>query len=104
MSTAVAEVTIEQRVAEGADLLDTEHPDWWRTIDIGRLDLADRCRCVLGQIWGDYYQAPITLDDAVLCGFDASEATMAAPEEFTELTEAWLALIERRRAEAGAAQ
>lgn len=103
--TAVAEPTIEERVEAGAALLDREHPGWWRTIDVDKLAMEDKCRCVLGQIWGDYYLAPITLQDAIRCGFDAAEDGDVAlcRAEFDALTDTWWDLIQRRRAEAGAA-
>jgi hypothetical protein len=43
---------VEERVARGADWLDAVYPEWWTKIDLGRLDLGNSCRCVLGQLFG----------------------------------------------------
>ena len=42
--------TAAKRVAAGAAHLDVREPGWWRKIDLGRLDLASPCNCVLGQL------------------------------------------------------
>lgn len=34
--------------------LDRYRPDWYRRLDLDRLDLASTRRCVLGQVYGDY--------------------------------------------------
>lgn len=44
--------TVEQRVGRGAAWLDAVYPEWWTRIDLGTLDLAHGCRCVLGQLFG----------------------------------------------------
>src|SRR5688572_17976392 len=99
MGAAVAEATIERRVEAGATWLDERKPGWWRDIDTDALDMADPCRCVLAYTDGDYYQAPITNEQAYTLGFDAADDG----EEFDALRAAWIVAIERRRAEAGAA-
>jgi hypothetical protein len=103
--TAVAELTIEQRVDRGAAWLDECRPAWWAEIDLIRLDLDHQEDCVLGQLWGDYFSVPIMLDEAIASGFDSDHAadTVEYEDDVAALTEAWRALIERRRAEAGAA-
>jgi hypothetical protein len=105
VSTAVAEATIEQRVEAGAAWLDERRPGWWKRTDLDALDIDDCTRCVLAQEWGDYFKAPIALDDAIARGFDSEYS--AGTEEYAldvkELGAAWIDLIERRRAEAGAA-
>ena len=42
--------TPEKRVQRGAAFLDKVKPDWFTKIDLGSLDLASGCDCVLGQI------------------------------------------------------
>jgi hypothetical protein len=102
--TAVAEATIEQRVQAGATWLDERRPGWWRRTDLATLQMHKPCLCVLGQEYGSFYSAPIPDDDTVALGFDARGI---GPEEhvadFAALNAAWTGLIERRRAEAGAA-
>lgn len=56
-------------VTRGAALLDKVRPGWHHEIKVGTLDLADSCRCVLGQIYGCYHVGMDTvfaeLDDIV---------------------------------------
>lgn len=42
------------RVARGAEYLDEVRPDWWRSVNLERLDLVSGDDCILGQIWDDY--------------------------------------------------
>lgn len=43
--------TAATRVARGAAWLDTHYPNWWKTIDLGTLNVASCTRCVLGQVF-----------------------------------------------------
>ncbi len=52
----------ESAAANGAVWLDEIRPDWWRQIDADRLELGDGCRCVLGQLHGNYDDGVATLD------------------------------------------
>ena len=100
--------TAAERVARGAQLLDRERPGWAYKIDLARLDLADDCHCVIGQLWGgkaaDYPWSAGTsalgLDKVrqQAHGFEtdpglAYEGRMAA---YAELTALWIAEIRRR--------
>lgn len=42
---------LKARVLEGAAWLDETYPGWWKSIDLGLLDMADGCACVLGQVF-----------------------------------------------------
>lgn len=110
--------TITERVEQGADLLDEKRPGWWRVIDLDRLDISQPCNCVAGQLgalhegltvsaYGDgLAMLDISQKTAVACGLDfacdaeqgtASSAQRAVDEEYRQLTEAWRALILKRR-------
>lgn len=117
---------LQQRVDQGVAWLDKHHPNWWRAdrpdhgperpgpIDLDELSMGHPCYCVLGQILGNYYQAPIELDQAVRCGFDTAaiaeypeitdanydEFKAATAEEFAALGQLWRRVIAARRAEA----
>lgn len=53
-----------KRVEAGARLLDEElGTDWVHDVDLERLDLNSVCRCVLGQIYGDFCEAARELAD-----------------------------------------
>lgn len=118
---------LRDRVAAGTAWLDLHDPGWWRAdqpgrgdegrpIDLDELSMRHPCYCVLGHRWGNYYSAPISVDQAVGYGFDtASGAAMdvhrynssdeyaaavqaAMDEEFTALTALWRSVVEQRRA------
>src|SRR5258708_35896283 len=84
---------VATRAARGAALLDERMPGWAQRIDVGRLDLADGCNCVLGQLFTEYYLAtrPVlglgvseALDAAIGCGFHAVDS-----RQFSVPTAAW---------------
>lgn len=92
----VRQPTIEEgRVTRGAAWLDENYPGWVDRIDLGALDMANECWCVVGQANpnGDYYQA---MDDQWLdewhLGF-----TLLFGDDWGLLTEAWKTEIRRRR-------
>lgn len=55
----MTELTIEERVAAGAEWLDERLPDWVNRIDLEDLDIRDACACILGQTFGDFDEAPL---------------------------------------------
>lgn len=99
-TTAIAE-----RVAAGAAWLDANFPGWARQVDLGKLDLANCRRCVLGQLIGDYNDAPDWVwENALTLGFTALDLhdNDARDVDFDDLTDAWWDLITVRRAQVGA--
>jgi hypothetical protein len=103
--------TVAERVQAGAAWLDEHRPGWVADIDLDRLVLSSPCRCVLGQLYGSYYNAPIKYFDTSDYGFDTlaededlpnddagMDAYVAAIDgEYVELTAAWRDLIAARR-------
>lgn len=51
MDAMTETMTIAERVAAGAALLDEHVPGWDRRINLVLLDLPDTCNCVLGQLF-----------------------------------------------------
>lgn len=101
--TTQATPTIRQRVSSGVAWLDEHVADWWRPgwVKLTTLDMARPCRCVLGQLYGDYYDAPITLEQATDLGFDATDDAPLGESLATEwdaLAAEWTQVIEVRRA------
>ena len=115
--------TVAERVAAGVAWLDQQDPGWWRTdaqgrgdaneswesgpINLEELSMHHPCYCVLGQRWGTFYSAPLTLGDAVARGFHCQLGDYdpnARPEEveYDALTAEWARVIEERRAAVGA--
>jgi hypothetical protein len=90
---------IRERVERGAKFLDEQMPEWIDEIDLNTLALRSPCRCVLGQLFGDYSEGVDALDldfpDEEDRGFHiAFDETRSRWEE---LTEAWKSLILARR-------
>jgi hypothetical protein len=100
----------DRRVAQGAALLDAEVPGWAQRIDLPSLSMRDGSHCVLGQLFGDYFNGTSTLgikyqwQEKVSHGFTIdlprSGVNMErdVAREFRLLTLAWKSLIERLRA------
>lgn len=108
------------RAERGAALLDEWEPGWDALIDLSILDLDDGCRCILGQVYdrevgllsGDLrpengYEFGVEWladymgdDNAVAHGFASDGDTFSEAQADTwQLDEAWIAIIERRRAD-----
>lgn len=48
----------QKRVSLGAKWLDENQPGWAMRVDPASLDLRSRKECLLGQVYGDYYESP----------------------------------------------
>lgn len=116
-TTTQAAPTIAERVARGVAWLDTNDPGWWKVdqpghgpdsgpIDLDNLTMRHCHYCVGGYRWGSYYLMPISLDKAVACGFDVSDAAIwdaevgdlrSADAEFEALGVEWTRVITERR-------
>jgi hypothetical protein len=112
--------TITERVERGAALLDEKRPGWWRDIDLGTLDIASRCGCVIGQLAGltgaqdrglayewATRQLGVGWSDEIPMGFEApttrefgGDRVPVIAAEYDALTAAWADLIAARRAAA----
>ena len=90
-------MTIEQlicdRVALAARALDKEQPGWSDRIDVDKLDLGDCKACILGQLHGDFYKAPMP-DAEWHFAFSLSSVRDIPPEKnisdlWKHMTEMW---------------
>lgn len=62
---------MEKLVQRGAERLDRHDPDWWRSIKLKKLDLGSENNCVLGQLFGSYWDGLKRLDiSGTSYGFD----------------------------------
>lgn len=97
----------EARVKKGAAHLDKRIPDWFEQVKIRPLDMKSGCRCVLGQLFGDYSPGAIGVASMSLdemsederLGFDVP-ATIKYDESepyYRKLTELWRDEIRQRR-------
>jgi hypothetical protein len=98
MTATYTPPTVAVRVAAGAAFLDEREPGWADRIDLDQLDLSSDCRCVLGQLHGDYGTGLDVLDVEFGTGASRGLGFNCAGGEFDELTAAWRELISRRRA------
>lgn len=77
----------EAEVKRGMELLDKVKPGWRDEIRVDYLDFYCTCRCVLGQVFGYYYDGlkKLRLEhrDAVKYGFSARL------DEYPDLQSAW---------------
>lgn len=87
-------LTVKDRVARGAALLDRRRKNWRSKIDVDSLDMAHGSYCILGQLYGYYDDAPAYLIGGHMLstlpaenGFDVYENQ--GPRAFTNLTKAW---------------
>jgi hypothetical protein len=99
--------TIAERVAAGAAWLDAHEPGWVDRIDLGGLDIQSCDRCILGQVYGHYVDAPddarrtgdqIVSADRGFCAGGEADGFLALAAEWAALAAAWRELILTRRA------
>lgn len=95
-------MTVEERVAKGAELLDKKVPGWEEKIDLNELKLDDCWDCIIGQVLGHYSKENLAtiglrlFESASEHGFSYWSLTL---EEHHELEAAWTKLILERRAQ-----
>ena len=100
-------------VANGAALLDETHPDWWRTLDLDRLNMSNTRDCVLGQTLGQLDE-PIEESESLYdefiygndifdfdYGFNSTPWSLGSPYiSYQELRMEWTRVVLERRAAA----
>lgn len=98
-------MTVQERVARGAALLDERVPGWEARVVPEFLDMRSACKCVLGQVYGMYREAAVGLFGGDPQWVDASHESALEHGfndepygNFDELEREWRSLIESRRA------
>lgn len=98
MSTYTTETA--DRVDLGVAWLDGRlGPDWPRQIDLETLDLYDPHQCVIGQLFGSFYNIPFTDANASRLGFDIR--SVYATDGYEELQAAWIDKLTQLQSERG---
>jgi hypothetical protein len=91
-------------VCRGAAFLDREEPGWASVINPNQLSLISPCKCILGQLHGNYFHSPFTIrlhtnqemeEWAAPLGLDI---VGGGGYEYDLLTATWRALVEGRYA------
>ena len=85
----------------GERLLDRVQPDWRDKVDRERLCMSDGCDCILGQVYGDYNDGLIALDEEMRLGEQPVHAsqygfsTLDLPNHvgYPHLQDAWLEIL-----------
>lgn len=92
--------TVAERVARGVALLDEKVPGWHDRIDLSRLDMWDEARCILGQLFDDFFDGAAELElqeeDTYTSGFDR-RPELTDPVNYTHLHAEWIRVITDRR-------
>lgn len=72
-------------LSAGVAVLDEHVMDWRDKVDAAGLDMGDPCRCVLGQVFGDFYIGIETLG----VGYGNPDRLGFDGDDYPALTEAW---------------
>lgn len=74
----------ETRINNGINVLnDLIGNNWYESIDIDILDMADSDRCILGQLYRYYIYSPTSVKDDYKNGF------LTLANDYAELTKQW---------------
>ena len=89
-----------QNVRRGARVLDSINPDWYRKINPDILDIADYKRCVLGQLYENFWYAckdlELSYESAIYYGFNVRSEDTEDGHSYNDLTKYWKEEIARR--------
>jgi hypothetical protein len=90
----------DHEIEKGAKLLAARVPGWEKKINPETLDLSDSCKCVLGQVYGNYEDGFKALDlpfltDRAIRGFTVDRTEHSS---YRPLTKGWLRFLEARAA------
>jgi hypothetical protein len=85
----------EEAARRGAELLDRNAEGWRERVELGRLNLANSCGCVLGQTFGNFDDGleALGLDygEAVKYGFDVANDDSLFNRRSVSARYGWLA-------------
>lgn len=105
----MTKIDYRKRAERGAAWLDKRQPDWFRPhkVALGKLSMSSNCFCILGQVYGTYYEVldgdidgrRRSADWAARHGFTlGGEGELFDDSAWDELHSAWVDLIRERRA------
>lgn len=100
------DISIEQRVTNGAKLLDEHEPRWFTMVELEVFNITSTSSCILGQVYGTFSAGTRELDiegnrpEEERLGFELTHEEYNSefcPEIQEEIEHAWYAQIEARR-------
>jgi hypothetical protein len=80
-----------------AKILDIKYPNWHNNINIRKLNMDEYHRCILGQLWGDYYKAMYLLFDFHAQDVDSGYAVDSVFGNCRGNKQRWIEQIELRK-------
>ena len=96
------DISIEQRVANGAKLLDEHQPRWFTMVDLEVFTIVSIDTCILGQVYGGFVAGCRELGiegnrpEEERLGFELTHEEYLS-ELCLEIEDAWCTQIEARR-------
>lgn len=103
--TVHSQAYYDRRVARGAAYLDEVRPDWHLKIDVADLSMESGCRCIVGQLTGEYLTGVKSLGlnmewgprgSAARHGLNRVEDESFPKQAYEYLRDAWISEIKDR--------
>lgn len=91
-------------IEAGVQLLNNKKPGWYNEIDIDNLKMSNCSRCILGQLFENYFKGldilgiNIYIDDAILYGFNIN-MVFQNEKYWNILTQEWIDKILQLRSQ-----
>ena len=87
---------MSKTIREAADILDEMVPGWYKKINLDTLDMGENKLCILGQVYGNYYNNPINTRAKIEGWLNTLDCDASRSEWATEI-------VKRRTIDEGAA-
>lgn len=84
---------MEEDVKRGMALLDEKRPDWRKYVELAALDMNEPAQCILGQVYGNYYDGRDELALDSLTVMDYGFFSRGISDSWYDLTDTWVALL-----------
>lgn len=96
-------LTVAERVQRGIKILDEQYEGenpWYNVVRTERLNIWSETNCVLGQLYENYFEAPIEFDGIPSSyGFDLNSTRYPEDRSVAPLNDEWIYRIEQLRRE-----
>lgn len=94
---------MQEQVAAGAKLLDEKRPGWAKEVNLNTLEMNSFRRCMLGQLYGEYYKGRdlLNIEDSAYYGFNvlgSYENASTGVISFDALATLWKQEVKKRLA------